>query len=239
MTALARTLAPGPVIEAANHPDVRPWIGPLESGFADPSVLVQDPANVTFGNEHGAFICHNQGGGLYEAHSIFAPEAWGKVKAGADATFALLFGATDCLVVRTKLPENNPRAAALAHRVGFEDLFTRPDTWPTPEGGRCAVTYCDLSLDRWVATAPGLISRGKALADLCGLTVADEPALRSLGAFAAMACAGNVEKASRFYLSRAVFADLPPIHIMTLQPLLFALNGKTVQTLAGCFEVIS
>lgn len=235
---MRRTLNPATINRAANLPDVRPWLGVPQMGDLDFAPLVGDAANVTLANDHGGFICHRIGEGLYEVHSVFAPEGRGRLRAETARGQAFLFTATDCVRIVTKVPACNPRAAALARLSGFAEAFSRPDSWDAPDGSRCAVSFQELTLEAWVGVCPGLPEEGAALAAMVGLEGQDDFTLRTLGALALMLKSGTADKAAWLYGSRAAFGGLPPLSFLAVCPPVVALNGATLQAVSGRLELI-
>ncbi len=233
---IRRTLDPATINRAASHPDVRPWLGELQMGALDFAPLVANAANVTMANEHGGFIGHRIGEGLYEVHSVFAPEGRGRLKAETARGQAFLFMATDCVRIVTKVPACNPRAAALARQAGFVEVFSRPDAWDAPDGTRCAVSYQELTLEGWVGACRDLPAEGAALAALVGLNVRDDFTLRTLGALSLMLKGGCAEKAAWLYGSRAAFGGLPPLSFLAVRPPVVVINGAALQAVNGQLE---
>jgi hypothetical protein len=119
---IKRTLDGSFLNEVANHPEVRPWLlgdGPLDVGPA-----VSDPANITLVTEHGGWVLHNLGGGVYEVHSLFLPEGRGRaVRVALTEALDYVFSHTDCIRITTRLPKGNVRARALAKMAGFRPWF--------------------------------------------------------------------------------------------------------------------
>lgn len=233
-----RTLKAEALNAAANHPDVRPWLGNLDLGPLDLTAMVGDPANITMANSHGGFILQKLADGLYEAHSIFTPEGRGGLVPETRRTLAFLFCATDAAKLLTRVPACNPRAAALARMAGFEEYANQPDAWDTPDGGLCAVSYQAITLDRWIATAPDLIAPGQNLADLLNLKDLDETTIRTLGAVSEMLRHGCAHKAAFLFATRALSMRMPHVVILPGQPALIQSNGVTLQSRNNQMEAI-
>jgi len=236
---LARTLDPASINAAANHPDVRPWLGLLNLGPLDLTALVTDPANVTLAGEHGGFLCHRIGEGLFEIHSIFSPGGRGRLRPETRAGLRFLFTQTDAVRVVTQVPDCNPRAAALALKTGFEQVLHRPSAWDAPDGTRCGVSYQAVTLDRWAEVSTEVLVTGGALANAVALET-DDAALRTLGAAAELAT-GSPIKAVRFLETRALAfqpGDPAALTFVSLTPPTAILNGRHVHFLNGSFEVI-
>ena len=135
--------------EVANHPDVRPWLGPPAKIDMRPEV--SDPANVALQGEHGGFVFLNRGRGLYELHYHFRPEGWGsEPRAELPNALAYVFDNTDCIEVLVAVSTDNPRSEKLIVRAGFERRQTLPSVWPTP-AGLIDMTAFSLSRAQWLA----------------------------------------------------------------------------------------
>jgi hypothetical protein len=63
---------------AANHPDVRPYIGPASLGELDFEDAVADTNNWFLMGEHGGFVLVWSAPGVYEVHVFIAREGRGK-----------------------------------------------------------------------------------------------------------------------------------------------------------------
>lgn len=233
-----RTLNAASINAAANHPDVRPWLGELAAGPLDLTALVADPANVTMANDHGGFLLHRLADGLYEAHSIFKPEGRGRLAAETRRSLHFLFCSTDAVKLLTRVPACNPRAAALARIAGFEEYATQPDKWDSPDGGLCDVSYQAITLDRWIATAPELEEAGRRLAETLHLSDLDDTATRTLGAVAEMIRHGAQHKAAYLYAVRSQSMRLPPVQVVPGLPPLIVAGDVIVQARADQLEMI-
>lgn len=82
---------------AANHPDVRPFLGPASLGELDFEDAVAEPLNWFLMGQYGGFALAWSAPGVYEVHVFMLPEGRGKWAAQArQATieFAKQNGAT-------------------------------------------------------------------------------------------------------------------------------------------------
>ncbi len=86
---MIRTFQADAVNAIANDPRVRPSLG--GDGALDLAPLVEDRRNITLQFDLGAFVFREIGGyGLiYELHSLFLPEGWGRPAAAAAREAAL------------------------------------------------------------------------------------------------------------------------------------------------------
>lgn len=63
---------------AANHPDVRPFLGSDSLGDLDFEEAVGDRNNIFLMGEHGGFVMAWSAPGVYEIHVMILPEGRGK-----------------------------------------------------------------------------------------------------------------------------------------------------------------
>lgn len=68
---------------AANHPDVRPFLGPASLGELDFEEAVAEDHNWFLMGAHGGFALAWSGPGVYEVHVFILPEGRGKWAAQA------------------------------------------------------------------------------------------------------------------------------------------------------------
>lgn len=68
---------------AANHPDVRPFLGPASLGELDFEEAVEEEKNWFLMGEHGGFALAWSAPGVYEVHVFILPEGRGKWAAQA------------------------------------------------------------------------------------------------------------------------------------------------------------
>lgn len=68
---------------AANHPDVRPFLGPASLGELDFEEAVAEDHNWFLMGKHGGFALAWSGPGVYEVHVFILPEGRGKWAAQA------------------------------------------------------------------------------------------------------------------------------------------------------------
>lgn len=63
--------------EVVNHPDVRPYVGPMELGELDFSDAISSPENWFLIGEYGGFALAWSAPGVYEVHVFILPEGRG------------------------------------------------------------------------------------------------------------------------------------------------------------------
>lgn len=94
----------------ANHPEVAPYVFP-GSQAVSLAGLVANPAVYPLRSEHGGFLfCRIDSlGRIYELHTLFTPEGWGReVHGAAKDAFSQMFGVCDLIV--TSEVATNPRS---------------------------------------------------------------------------------------------------------------------------------
>lgn len=239
---IRRTMEATALNAAANHPDVRPWLG--GEGVIDLTATLGDPANVAFADDHGGFVFQRVGAGAYEAHSMITPAGRGKVSLrGAQAALRYLFTATDCERVMTRVPDGNQAADGLGRFLGFSEIFRRESVWPKAEGSKGGVSYRVLTLEAWLARDPEIANVGhvfheqleaaKAAAGSARETHDDEEAHdRLVGATFLMVQAGNAQKGVLFYNMWAAVLGFAPIAILSHQPVIVDV-GDAIATVTG------
>jgi hypothetical protein len=249
LTALSRTMDADRLNDVANHPDVFPWLGFLgQPGDLDLSPVIENPANFALDCEHGGYVLINQGGGQYEAHTMFLPTGRAVAHAAAVEGFRYLFTATDCQRVVTKVPAGNVHAAAHAKRCGFEELFTRAAVWPGQAGPE-DVSYQELTLDRWLACDPETLAKGQwfhgeleaakiAAGSIREVHEDDEAHDRAVGAAVLMFQAGNASKAAWHYNRWAALAGFAPLSVVSLTPLVVDVVDAVIEVTRAGMEVL-
>jgi hypothetical protein len=214
---LNRTFEASGFNAVANHPDVKPWLLAPE-GVIDLSGVIENPANYALWRDGGGFVlvCHEPG--IYEAHSLFLPEARGHSIAAMRAGFEYMFVATDAIEIVTSVPDGNEAALALASKAGFKPIF-RTD----------GMTHCKLDLVSWAMSRPELEDDGQVFHDALEqkklrsgstLHVHKECAThnRMVGAAFRMVKRGNAVKAVAQYNKWARMAGYAPIGLISINP---------------------
>lgn len=246
---VSRAYSADAITHVVNHPQVRPWVGFAELGYLDLTPIVADPNNVLLMGDGGGFICVMQEPGIYEVHTQFLPEHRGEntIRAALDG-MRYMFTRTDCIELRTKVPEGNVAAGWLARRVGFVHQFTREQAWQTPEG-MAPIKYYALAIDQWAGRTAELEPSGEwfhgkleAAKEDKGATIPlhahDSAHDRYVGATVEMIAAGYVEKALTFYRRWAAFAGYGPIYPIAANPLVIDIGDALLAVRGDDFEVL-
>lgn len=233
---------------AANHPEVRPWLG--GEGDLDLTPIVSNPDNVSMVGEHGGFIAIKLEGGLYECHSIILPEGRGpQALEGTREGLRYLFAATDCIEVVTKVPKDNPGALGLARSAGFSKHFGRENAWSTASGEKVGVDYYSLHIAKWRCLDTMVADKGvwfhtrlEELTAAIGKTIPvheDDPAHnRAVGAAVLMLEAGNAVKACGLYNRWAAFVGYPPVKLVSNSPVIIDMIEAVIAVSNGDMEVL-
>lgn len=232
-----------------NHPEVRPWVGEPHQGYLDLTPIVANPANILLMGEGGGFMLIQQEPGIYEVHSQFLPEARGKValQAAQDAS-RYMFTRTDCVEIRTKVPDGNVAAEAFARLMKYELQFWRPNVWTGPSGLVGAKFYAQ-TLNQWVNTAPGIGKSGHwfhekleaaKIAKGSILPVHDDEDAhdRYVGATVEMMASGQIGKALAFYNRWARFAGYAAISLIADNPPVIDIQDALLAIRNDDYEVI-
>lgn len=232
-----------------NHPGVRPWVGAPGTDRIDLSAVVADSRNVLLMADGGAFFLTMQEPGIYEVHSQFLPEHRGEnVIAAAHDASRYMFTRTDCVEIRTKVPEGNIAAGALAKRMGWGLLFSRDKAWPTDEG-LVGCRYYSKTIDQWAAAAPGITDSGAwfhrkleaaKVASGSELPVHDDDDAhdRYVGATVEMIAAGQIAKGLGFYNRWAPFAGYGPVSLVAMNPPVIDIGDALLAVRGDDFHVI-
>jgi hypothetical protein len=235
---ISRTFTADHLNEAANHPDVRPYLGhPDMAGPLDLSPLVENPANVCLETEGGGWVLQALLPGAYELHTLFIPEARGAdyFEAAREA-LRFMFTQTDCLEILTKCPDDNPAARMAAVKVGFRERFHRDGVWNVGTEEVCGVSYQALTLDGWLSRDEEISQIGAGLG-LQLLTDPDDEFLnRLMGAVVLMMRGGQTAKAVGMFNRAAPFAGYRPI--VALRDDLADIGDVLVLVKSGRVEVL-
>jgi len=231
-----------------NHPSVRPWVA-AGAGYLDLSAVVSNPTTVLLMAEGGGFLLTQQEPGIYEVHSQFLPDHRGPevLTAAADAS-RYMFTRTDCVEIRTRVPQGNVAAAVLAKRMGWELQFERANVWPT-DAGPVPCRYYAKTITQWANTAPGIAETGawfhekleaaKIAANASSpIHDADEAHDRYVGATCEMIMSGQIGKALSFYQRWAAFAGYGPISLIATNPVVVDIGDALLAVRDQDFEVL-
>jgi hypothetical protein len=108
---------------------------------------METPGTFTFLMDGAAFILHRIGQGIYNAHSLFQPEARRYSRRAMREVLAYVFTHAG-KEIWTMIPENNARARALAALGGFSRIGHCERMFPEV-GGPIAVETWALTVDAW------------------------------------------------------------------------------------------
>lgn len=226
---IKRTFDADQVNAVINHPDVYPWVSPVEGQPLNSGPLLANRANVAlFGDFGGAiFIAHQPG--FYEIHTQVLPRGRGPwaLNAIRDA-FAWMFTHTDAMEIVTRVPKGNLAARAMAKAVHGVYEFTNPIGWSF-KGHTIPADIFAWSIRDWMRTASGLIEAGRAFHtqleaeySRVGYTHAAHPDNdihdRYVGAAVEMVASGQCGKAVALYNRWAVTADYQQIRLLSVDP---------------------
>lgn len=247
---VSRTVNAALLNRVANDPAVRPWLSCEEMGVPadapiDLSEAIRDLSNVALVTNGGGFLLHARGGGDYEVHSMFLPEARSGTVAAMRAGMDYMFTRTDCQKLITKVPDDNKAAANLAAAGGFKPVFRREAVW---NGG--GVSYQALTIDDWAMANAGLEADGewfhrkleeakKAAGSELPIHGHDEAHERAVGAAVRMIRAGNVAKGVAFYNRWARLAGCPEIGLLSMTPVVLDVVDAVIELRDGDMEILT
>lgn len=208
---ITRTHDPAYLTEVANHPEVRPYVGPGVEPL-DLTGLISNPANVALEAEGGGWVLINLMPGVYELHTLFKVEGRGAgYFAAASEALRWMFTHTDCLEILTRCPDDNPAARMAAVKVGFRERFRRDGVWQSGLGEACGVSYQAFTLDGWFQRDDAIEAEGRHVMGEIGGLPEDPIYARLLGAAVLMARHGQTGKAVGMFNRTAAFAGYDPI----------------------------
>lgn len=246
---VVREFAAARLNNVVNHPEVRPWVAMQGQGVLDLSPVVADLNNVLLMAAGGGFIFQNFGDGVYEVHSQFLPEHRGEaVIAAARDAERYMFTRTDCMEIRSKVPEGNVGAAAFARKMRYELQFERANAWLSDRGS-LSVKYYARTLNQWVNQADELKASGEwfhhkleeaKVASGSTTPIHDDDKAHDLyvGATVEMIQAGQIGKALAFYGRWAPFAGYGPIALIATNPVVIDIGDAILAVRGDDFDVI-
>lgn len=124
----------------ANHPEIRPHVGPLEIGALDMTAAVADPQNVFLIGEHGGFALVWTAPWTYEVHVFMLQDGLGKWSFRALADMLDFMEAEGALMLWARIDPSRPNVKAFARRGGFRPTGQMIDTF----GSQLATFYREL-----------------------------------------------------------------------------------------------
>lgn len=228
---IKRTLDPTFLNSVANHPEVRPWL--MGEGPLDLSPIISSPGNIALQAEHGGWVLQCISPAVYEVHSMFLPEGRGaNVKAALAEALDYVFSATDCRQLVTRIPVNNPSAAALGKIAGFRPWFGdryRIEVEDWAQSSKACLDAGEWFHDRLEAVKK---EQGSALE-----VHEDDPGHdHAVGAAVLMCKSGNAAKAVWHYNAWAAAAGYSPITLVSVNPMVIdvvdaVLEGPNMEVL--------
>ena len=112
--------------------------------------IISDRRNVALWSGLGGFLIHWLEPGVYEAHSMFPPEARGAhAMQAAREGMEYMFGETDCETLMARCPKGNIAVLAFTRALRFEFDRTEPKAWPTVRGN-VDQRWFRMTRDRWI-----------------------------------------------------------------------------------------
>lgn len=130
--------------ELANEPSIRPHVGPGTHAL-DLTSFIRNKNNYVMRNDHGCFIGHHRGGGMYEVHTLMRRTGWGRVAFNAAKEgMSKMFLSTDCSRLVTQTPKSNRRAKGLTVMTGFKKDFERDSGFMGP------TEYWSMNIWDWI-----------------------------------------------------------------------------------------
>lgn len=118
-------------IDLCNDPEVLPWVTEPPHSLLTLSAI---PAGaVSFVTEQGGCIAVWRGGGMYEAHTVFAPSARGSRGLEIGHAFMAALFRQGASSVYTMVPSHNRTARVMAHAMSLR-FIGDVGTWRTDDG---------------------------------------------------------------------------------------------------------
>lgn len=242
---LERQADPRHLNGVANDPRVFPLIAFDGCDRFDLTKALDDPTTYALATEYGGFIFVRQQPAIYQLHTMFLPEGWGRhaYRAAIEAA-QWMFTRTDCMEILTVSPDDNPRSRPF-RGLGFVEQFRRDDVF-SRGGESVGASFHALRYWDWVRTAPGLVDLGRQFHtrlehSLPGSVIHnDDPAHdRYVGSCFAMIAGGMALKGVSLYAMWARFAGYAPIDLTSVDPVVIGWPGVSIKHLGSYdFEVV-
>jgi hypothetical protein len=240
VTVIRRTLDPTNLNAVCNHPDVRPWL--RGEGTLDVSDLVSNPTNYAFELPcgGGGFIVIAKGLNIYEVHSQFVPEARRMTLRAMRESMDFMFTRTDCTMLVSQFPDDNPAADAIGRKGGFKPVGIRDGD----------IEIRVVSMADWIADNSDLEADGErfhALLETAKAAVGSELPIhdhdpiheRFVGAALRMCERGNAAKGVETYNQWAAGAGYAAISLVSaVPPVVDAVDAIVSIGSAGDLEVL-
>lgn len=220
-----------------------------QQGYIDLTPMVADLRNVVLMGEGGGFFFHQLLPGIYEVHTQFLEGHRGAnvIQAANDAE-RFMFTRTDCIEIRSKVPEGNAAALGFARSMRYELQYERANAWPGVSGP-VGVKYFARTINQWANRCEGVEATGhwfheklEAAKIAAGATspIHDDDPIhdRFVGATCEMIMAGQLAKAMAFYSQWAVFAGYGPVSIIAEYPTVVDIGDAILAVKDGDFSVL-
>lgn len=232
-----------------NHPDIYPFVKGNLEGYIDLSKIIASGHPVLCG-EFGGVIMVRLQPGIYEVHTAIMPAArgsWGN-RMFRDALH-FMFCTTDAVEIMTRVPQDNPSAAAATKFVGFKSEWTVENGWPGMKGGRVNVDVWSMKIQDWMRRESRLrqigewfhstlnaiyASTGKPIVTHSQEAIHDQ----YVGAAVALTVGGRPDMAVYFYNRWASLSGFSPIKLMSTAPITIDIVESKIVFTNGKLEVV-
>lgn len=187
--------------------------------------------------------------GIYEVHTNFLDKFRGRNAIRASlAAYRWMFTHTDCMVLLTKVPEDNKAAAQFCRIVGATREFERKKIWPTKDG-LIDLSFWALRYDDWIRKTPSLKESGKRFHDRLDAEYTrlkfEQPLHEDedchdlyVGICAEMIFAGQPEKGVILYNRWADFSGYGRIKLVSINPLMIDIGEALLFVKQDTFTVL-
>jgi hypothetical protein len=197
--------------ELANTPGIFEHIALAGQESIDLSPIWEDCIGIEC--EDGGFLLHCIEPSLYEVHTLF-PAGRHALKQALEAV-EIVFCATDCREMVTRVPVNNTAAMALTKRFGWSYRYTIKNGFPGKDGVQDCQHF-GMTLWDWVLKSDDLLAAGQkfhaGLDAIGSLSHADDPVHdRFVGYACRCVDYGNKEKAVHEYNKWAILSGYEPV----------------------------
>jgi hypothetical protein len=236
---IERITAAGPLNAIANDPDILPWVIGANKPPLDLAPAIADPQNIALTGEHGAMLFARLQPGIFDAHTMVKKSGRGRWALGfVHECLKYMFCRTDALEILTKCPLANLPAKALARAIGGTHEWTSAEGW-FRDGKPIPADIYALTVQRWMATAPGLTERGHWFHERLEQEFArlgrtepnhadDATHDRYVGAACEMFLGGQPHKGVVLYNRWAKMSGYAPIDIVALSPLTIDIKSALI-----------
>ena len=129
---LERSFDTGRINEVINHPEVRPFVGPVSYGEVDAAPLVENSDNWFLMGAHGGFGLIQTSPTVHEIHTFILPDgrgAWARDAAQALLDFARKNGDS---MVWTKVPSDQKNVEVYTRRAGLRATGEKTEVFGKP-----------------------------------------------------------------------------------------------------------